>query len=276
MPQERDELLAAYAIGGLSDAEARAVEELIASDPEAERVIAEYHQVAGLIAFDAPLQRPDPLLRARVLDTARREGRPGRRRVPLLRTLAAAAVLAAFAVSIGWSVQLQGEVDTLREEASALQVAVSSDSRRIDVLDRDRVAGSEDELRAELQQVRDTHQRSVAILAGRDVLTAQLVSAGAGHGASGRFVWSMTLNAGVLIAQALPPLPLGTLYEVWLDDGAGVFSAGTFLPSGTGEAQVLVELAEAFEPRFVFVAPAPPGGAESLQPPIVLSGDITP
>ena len=51
---------------------------------------------------------------------------------------------------------------------------------------------------------------------------------------------------------------------------------GTFLPSPEGEAQVLIELDSPFEPRSVTVATAPPGGAGSLQPPIVLSGDVAP
>ena len=278
-PEERDELLAAYALGSLSGPEANAVEELVRSDPEAARQLAEYQEVADLVALDAPLQRADPALRARVLRAARqpeRAERSERRRIPIIQALAVAALLAAFAVAVGWGVQLQGELDTLREESAALQVAVASDSRRIDVLDRELVTGGEQELRNALAQVQDTHQRSVAILADPDVSTAQLVSAQAGHGASGHCVWSAAENAGVLIAQALPPLPLGTLYEVWLDDGVNVVSAGTFLPEAEGDAQVLIEVGVAFAPRFVIVTPTQPCGADGPQPPIVLSGDFTP
>ena len=275
-PQEREELLAAYALGGLSGAEASAVEDLARNDPGAARELAEYQEVADLIALDAPLRRPDPGLRERVLSTARQTDRSGRRPVPILQTLAIAALVAGLAVAIGWTLRLQGEVGALRDEAAALQVAVTSDSRRIDVLDRGLVAGGDQALREELSRVRDTHQRTVAILADRDVWTAELSSAEGGHGASGSCVWSATLRSGVLIAQGLPALPLGTLYEVWLDDGERVIPVGTFLPSTAGEAQVLIELDSPFEPRSVTVATAPPGGAVSLQPPIVLSGDIAP
>lgn len=273
-PEERDELLAAYALGSLSGAEATAVEELASSDPAAARALAEYQEAADLIALDAPLVQPGPLLRARVLREARRTEHPQRRRIPWLPTLSIAALLAAFAVAAGWGVQLQRELDTLREESTALQVAVASDSRRIDALDREVVAGGEQPLRAELNQVRKTHERTVTILADPDVWTAELTSAEAGHGAGGRFVWSTGQGSGVLVAQALPSLPLGTLYEVWLDDGERVISAGTFLPSADGAAQVLIEPGIAFEPRSVTVATAPPGGAGSLQGPIVISGVI--
>ena len=59
-PQEREELLAAYALGGLSSAEASTVENLARNDPGAARELAEYQEVADLIALDAPLRRPDP------------------------------------------------------------------------------------------------------------------------------------------------------------------------------------------------------------------------
>jgi hypothetical protein len=185
-----------------------------------------------------------------------------------------AALLAAFAVAVAWGVQLQGELDTLREESTALQVAVASDSSRIDALDRELVSGGDQVLRAELNRVRTTHQRTVAILADPNVWTAELASAEAGHGASGRFVWSPGQRSGVLVAEALPSLPLETLYEVWLDDGERVISVGAFLPSADGATQVLIEPGIAFEPRSVTVATAPPGGAGSLQPPIVISGAI--
>ena len=274
--EERNELLAAYALGGLSAADASAVEELARSDPAAARELAEYQEVADLIALDAPLRPADPLLRARVLRDARRTERAAGRRIPILRSLAVAAVVAAFALSLGWALRLQGEVDDLRQEAVALQAAGTSYSGRIDVLERRDVGASDEAIRAELSLVRETQKQFIVVLGDPDRTTAELVSAASGHGASGRCVWSASLNAGVVIARDLPPLPLGTLYEVWLDDGVRMVSAGTFLPATDGEADVLIELDEAFEPRFVTIATAPPGGAASLQPPIVLSGDFIP
>ena len=274
--EERTELLAAYALCGLSAADASAVEELARSDPAAARELAEYQEVADLIALDAPLRPADPLLRARVLRDARRTERAAGRRIPILRTLAMAAVVAAFALSLGWALRLQGEVNDLRQEAVALQSAGTSYSGRIDVLERRDVGAGDEAIRAELSLVRETQKQFIVVLGDPDRTTAELVSAAGGHGASGRCVWSASLNAGVVIARDLPPLPLGTLYEVWLDDGVRMVSAGTFLPATDGEADVLIELDEAFEPRFVTIATAPPGGAASLQPPIVLSGDFIP
>ncbi|MYE47750.1 MAG: hypothetical protein F4X25_13595 [Chloroflexi bacterium] len=274
--EERNELLAAYALGGLSAADASAVEELARSDPAAARELAEYQEVADLIALDAPLQAADPMLRARVLRDARRTERAAGRRIPILRTLAVAAVVGAFALSLGWALRLQGEVNDLREEAVALQAAGTSHSGRIDVLERRDVGASDEAILAELSVVRETQKQFIVVLGDPDRTTAELVSAASGHGASGRCVWSASLNAGVVIARDLPPLPLGTLYEVWLDDGVRMVSAGTFLPAADGEADVLIELDEAFAPRFVTIATAPPGGAGSLQPPIVLSGDFIP
>ena len=273
-PEEREDLLAAYALGSLGGTEAAVVEDLVRADPSAALQLAAYHEIVDLIALDVPLRRADPALRRRVLRAARRMDRPGRRRIPIVQTLVAAALIAALAVAVGWGAQLQRELEDLQGETAALQAVVSADAQRLDALDREQVAGGDEALRAELQQVLGTQQRIFAILADPDVQTSNLASAEGGHGASGRYLWSREFRAGVIIAQQLPPLPLGTVYQVWLDDGLRVISAGTFLPSTAGDAQMLIELDFPFEPLSVVVAPAPIGGADSLEPPIVLAGFV--
>ena len=275
-PEEREDLLAAYALGSLSGAETAAVEDVVRADPSAATQLAAYHEIVDLIALDVPLHRADPALRDRVLRAARRVERPRRRRIPVLQTLAAAALIGALVVAVGWGAQLQRDLDDLNEETAALQAVVSADAKRLDALDREQVAGGDQALRLELQRVLDTQQRIVAILADPDVQTSALAGTEAGHGASGRYLWSATLGAGVLIARQLPPLPLGTVYEFWLDDGLRQISAGTFVPSTAGDVQMLIELEFPFQPLSVAVAPAPLGGAERLNPPLVLAGIVLP
>ena len=103
------------------------------NDPGAARQLAEYQEVSDLIALDAPLRRPDPGLRERVLSAAQADGplwSPPRSDRAVARHRRAGR--RACHVAIGWALRLQGEIGTLREEATALQVAVASDSRRID------------------------------------------------------------------------------------------------------------------------------------------------
>ena len=270
-PEERDELLAAYALGSLSGPDAAAVEDLVRADPGAARQLAAYHEIVDLVALDVPLRRADPELRRRVLRAAKRMDRP-RRRVPVFQTLAAAALIGAVVVAVGWAANLQRELDDLEQSTAALQAVVSADARRLDALDSEQVAGGDKALRQSLQQVVDTQQRIVAILADPEVQSSALTGTAAGHGATGHYLWSASLGEGVLIVQELPPLPLGTVYQIWLDDGFETVSAGTFVPSPDGSTQILVGVDSPFEPRSIALAPAPIGGATSLEPPIVLDG----
>ena len=272
-PDEREELLAAYALGALSGPEASAVEALVRDDLSAAEQLAGYHEIVDLIALDVPLRRADPALRTRVLRAAKRSGRP-RRRLPVLQIAAAAALFAAMAVAVGWGATLQRKLDDLDGETATLRAIVAADARRLDALDRESIGGGEQALRVELRNAIDTQQRIVAILTDPEVQEAALEGTTAGHGASGRYLWSPQLGAGVLIAQQLPPLPLGTAYEVWLINRFGEVSGGTFLPSPSGDAQVLIELNSSFDPLSVAVAPAPLGGAGALQQPIVLAGFV--
>ncbi len=270
-PEERDELLASYALGALSGPEASAVEALVREDPGAAEQLAAYHEIVDLIALDVPLRRADPALRGRVLSAAKRMAHP-RRRIPVLQVAFAAALVAALAVAVGWGATLQRKLDNLEGDTATLGAIVAADARRLDALDRESVGGGEQALRAELRTAIDTQQRIVAILTDPDVQEAVLEGTAAGHGASGRYLWSPELDAGVLIAQQLPPLPLGIVYEIWLVGGFDEVSGGTFLPSPSGDAQVLIQLDAPFDPLSIAISPAPLGGASGLQQPIVLAG----
>ena len=273
-PEEREELLAAYALDALSGPEADEVEALIRTDPDAADQLAAYREIADLIGLEAPLRRTDPALRDRMLQAAQRMRPPRSRRFPVLRVAALAAALVAVAVAVSWGVRLQRAIDTLEQDSAALATAVTADTQRIDAIETERVGGGDDAIRTELQLAMAAQQRIIAILADPEVQEASLESTTAGRGASGRYLWSPELGAGVVIARRLPPLPIGTVYELWLIEGFDEVSGGTFVPSPDGDAQLLVELDFEFSPFSVAITPAPVGGAATLQPPIVLSGTV--
>ena len=272
-PEEREELLAAYALGALSGPEASAVEALVRDDPSAAEQLAGYHEIVDLIALDVPLRRADPALRTRVLRAAKRSDRP-RRRLPVLQMTLAAALVSALVVAVGWGTTLQRKLDELDSDTATLRAIVSADARRLDALDREDIGGGEQALRVELRNAIDTQQRIVSVLTDPEVEEAVLESTNASHGAAGRYLWSAQVGAGVVIAQQLPPLPLGTVYEIWLVAGFDEVSGGTFLPGPNGDAQVLIELERAFDPRSVAISPAPAGGAGVMLQPIVLAGYV--
>ena len=273
-PEEREELLAAYALDALSGPEAEEVEALIRNDPDAADQLVAYSEIVDLIGLEAPLRRTDPALRERMLQSAKRMRPVRRRRFPLLRVAAAAAMLTVLAVALTWGIRLQRGIERLDQEAGVLAAVVTADAERLDELDLARVGGGGDAIRSELQTAMDTQQRIIAILADPDVQEAPLQSTNAGVGASGRYLWSSELGAGVVIARRLPPLPLGTVYELWLVEGFHEVSGGTFVPTPDGDAQVLIELDFDFNPFSVAITPAPVGGSRTLEQPIVLAGSI--
>ncbi len=273
--EEREELLAAYALDALSGPEADEVEALIQSDADAAGQLAAYREIADLIGLEAPLRRTDPALRGRMLQAAERV-RPTRvRRFPVLRVAAAAAAVVVFAVAVSWAIQLQRSIDSLEQESAQLTAAVAADTDRLDVIETERVgSGGDEAIRTELQTAFETQQRIIAILADPNVQEASLASTTAGGGASGRYLWSAELGAGVVIAQQLPTLPIGTVYELWLIEGFHEVSGGTFVPNPDGDAQVLIELDFDFNPFSVAITPAPVGGSKGMQQPIVLAGSM--
>ena len=272
--EEREELLAAYALDALSGPEADEVEALIRTDADAAAQLSAYREIADLIGLEAPLRRTDPALRERMLQSAQRMRPSRRRRLPLLRVAAVAATFAVLAVAVTWGVRLQHSIETLEQESASLAAAVVADTQRLDAIETERVGGGDDAIRTEIQTALDTQQRIIAILADPDVQEASLESTTAGHGASGRYLWSAELGAGVVIARRLPPLPIGTVYELWLIEGFHEVSGGTFVPTPEGDAQVLIELDFEFSPFSVAITPAPVGGSQSLQQPIVLAGSM--
>lgn len=272
-PEEREELLAAYALDALSGPEADEVEALVATDPEAAEQLAAYREIADLIGLEAPLRRTDPALRERMLQSAQRMRPSPSRRFPVLRVAAVAASLAVAAIAVSWGIRLQGTIDTLQEEAASLAATIAADTERLDAIETERVgSGGDEAVRSELQTALEAHQRIIAILADPNVQEASLESTTAGRGASGRYLWSAELGAGVVIAQQLPPLPIGTVYELWLIEGFDEVSGGTFVPTPEGDAQVLIELDFEFNPFSVAITPAPVGGSDAMPTPIVLSG----
>lgn len=69
-PEKLQELAAAYALGALEPAEAKAFEALLATSPEAQREVAEYREVGALLALGSGTVAPSPDLRARLLQRA--------------------------------------------------------------------------------------------------------------------------------------------------------------------------------------------------------------
>ena len=111
------DLAAAYALGALSAEEVRRFEAYLASSPEAQREVAEYREVAALLALAGPESAPSPDLRERVLARGRPPTtRPGGGRPPSTRPWLALAAGLVAVVGLGFGYAQLTTVRDLRLE----------------------------------------------------------------------------------------------------------------------------------------------------------------
>lgn len=272
-PDEREALLAGYALGSLSDPDARDAERLIRNDVTAEREYEAYLDLAEMIAMSVPLRRADPHLRVRVLEAARRTRSPWRDGPNWRRFLPAAGLAAALAFVTVWAVSLQNTITGLREEQSALAAVVEASAKRLDTLDQTTVNAQQAEtLGLRLETAIKDQQTLLAVQAADDARIVTLGATGAAHGGHGQYVYSPEQSAGVLLVYSLPPLPVGATYKVWLEDeGSELVLASTFLPTSNGDATVVLTFEREQTPARLFVVASSAGGSDG---PVVLRGTM--
>jgi hypothetical protein len=276
-PEEREELLAAYALGTLRGPEAAEVEELVRYDRAAARDLATYHELVDYVALSAPLRRADPALRDRVMREARRTERPvSIGRWSQWQVAAAIAVLAVGIGVVSWGVHLDNELERQARENAALAAVVEASAKQLETL---AAAGINPQVQqdqqVQLQNAIADQELVIGISSDPQVVTFRLDPTSYGHGATARYLWSDEVAAGVLVARGLPDLPLDSVYQMWFDDGKRTFSVGTFSPDENSAVQKVVQLpAGANAPQRVLVAVAPIGGASVLGRLIVLQGEI--
>lgn len=272
-PEEREALLAGYALGSLSDPDARDAQALIRNDASAEREYEAYLELADMIAMSVPLRRADPSLRTRVIEAARRTPSPWRSGPHWRRFLPAAGLAAALLLVTVWAVSLQSTITGLREEQSALAAVVEASAKRLDTLDQTTVNAQQAEtLGLRLETAIKDQQTLLAVQAADDVHIVTLGSTAASHGAHGQYVYSPEQSAGVLLVYGLPPLPVGASYKAWLEDeDSELVMANTFLPTSNGDATVVLSFDREQTPVRVFVVASNAGGSDG---PVVLRGTM--
>ena len=194
MDAETHELIAAYALDALDEADRVRAKEVLATSEEAREELRSLTDVAATMATATVGPAPRAELRDRILAAARAEPQnvvsldePRRSRlIPVLGVVAAVAACAALALGI-WGVSVSSERDEARS-----------------ALARERAAA-----------------RVLAHPATESSLT----------GASGRLVVGADGDA-VLVVSNLPHAPAGKTYQVWVIDGGNPVSGGLFSPAG--------------------------------------------
>jgi len=213
------DLAAAYALGALSADEVRRFEAYLAGSVEAQREVAEYREVAALLALGGPESAPSPDLRERML--ARMRGLTVRASGAARRSGAPWAALAAglvAAVGLGFGYVQRSEVRDLRAQlGNAMQ----------------QLAQTTDRLRAREATLNSIFEPGVRMF--------QLTASGDPDPLVQLF-WDRQRHRAVLHGFRLDSVPEGRAYQLWfIKDGAPVPSV-TFRPEPEGH--VLVERIE--------------------------------
>jgi anti-sigma-K factor RskA len=245
-PDSPRDLAAAYALGALAPEEARRFEAYLAGSPEAQREVAEYRDVAALLALGEADGEPGPDLRDRVLArvaAGKTRSLPrARSRAPLWIALAASLVAVA---ALGLNLRAaRGELRDLRE--------LLSDTRG-------RLAAREATLNAIFEPGVQMYQLSSS---GNPEPGVQLF-------------YDRQRQRAIIHGFRLQQIPADRAYQLWfIRDGKPVPSV-TFKPEADGHARVeQIPVPTGGDVSAAAVTIEPEAGSTQPTMPIVLVGPL--
>ncbi len=238
----------AYALGSLDPADRASFEAHLADCDECAAEVRSLRRVAATLAGTVPQPIPPSDVRRRVLVSlaahpaseagSRTRERPQRSWLPLAATLIVAVGAGVYAA------RLQTRVADL--EARLQQALVQASAA-------DRVVADAGRVNTELQA-------SMGVLAAPDLVRIDLAGQPAAPQARGRALWSR-VRGMVFTASALPPLPAGRVYQVWVVTQPGPVSAGLLMPDVAGGGLTFFETPPDIPaPTAVAVTIEPAGG----------------
>ncbi len=249
------DLAAAYALGALEADEARAFEALLARSPEARREVAEFREVAALLAAGAGTgTMPSAALRERVM--AERPAPPapeGIRTIRIAPTPAARRPWLTVALLTGL--------------AASIALLVLGNQRRATL---DAAVSARDSALVQARAALAEREATLAALLAPGVRIYDLASS-AGQVPGAQLFLNQAQHTAVLHAFRLPQAPAGRAYQLWfIQDGKPVPSV-TFIPDAAGRAlvqQVAVPAAGAISAAAI--TEEPEGGSLAPTTPILL------
>jgi anti-sigma-K factor RskA len=252
------DLAAAYALGVLSPEEARRFEDFLTGSPEAQREVAEYREVAALLALAGPEAAPSPDLRERVLSRmhgplvhsippARPSG-PVRRPGPPWGALAAG-LMAAVGLGFGY-VQLR-EAEDLRDQLRSTMSRLSETSHLL-----------------------TQREATLNAIFEPGVQMFQLTSSGDPDPGIQLF-WDRQRHRAIVHGFKIKPVPDGRAYQLWfIKDGAPVPSV-TFKPEPDGHVKVeQIPVPPDGDVSAAAVTVEPESGSSQPTSPILLVGPL--
>lgn len=234
--------IAAYALGEASD-DAALLEHLQAC-PRCQRDLRAYAQLGRVLPYAAPAVAPPPALRERIVATVAAAAAPSHTAAPERKRRTSGWQLPAFGLALAaiiallvWNVSLQQQ-----NTVQTAQLANSREGWRI----------------------------TVALLNSPDVQSFAL-----NDGAAPAHLWaSQQQQVGCLVAENLPPLAEGQVFQVWLTSDGERVSGGTF-EAPNGSAWILIHPDEPISNyQSVGVTVEPRGGSPAPTGPRVLFGSL--
>ncbi len=239
--QQYQESLALHALDALDAAEARSLEEHLASCAECRAALVEWRDATGLLAHAATPAAPRDEVRARILAGARTETRAPQtensaRVVPMPiaprrsnlwpNFLKIAAAIAIVGLLVGMIVFWRRDVGMQRDIARLTRER----NRTQDQLAREREA---------LAKERD----ALAMLNSRDTKKMELAGTQAAQNARAMFVFNPQTGHAMLMTEGLPTTPADKAYEVWfIPKGHSPMPGKMFTVDSSGRAVVSGEI----------------------------------
>lgn len=246
------DLAAAYALGALSPEESREFEAFLASSPEAQREVAEYRDVAALLALAGPEAAPSEGLRERVLAGA---GRQKTRSIPRRTNPIVWGALAASLVGV---VGLGSALMSTRRELAQVQGRLGMASVQLD---------------SALKMV-TARQSTLDWLFGPGVELFKLTASG-DPDPNVQLFWDRKRRSAILHASGLRQVDPGKAYQLWfIKDGTPVPSV-TFKPEPTGHVKIEpLDVPSDGDISAAAITIEPEAGSQQPTMPIVMVGSL--
>jgi anti-sigma-K factor RskA len=249
--QQYQESLALHALDALDAAEARSLEEHLASCADCRAALVEWRDAAGLLAHASTRAAPSDELRVRILGAARAETRvpqtanPARvvpmpiapRRSNLWpNLLKIAAAIAFVALLVGVIVMWRRDVVSRREIAR---------------LNRE-MTRQQGQLAKE-REARAKEREAIAMLNSRDTKKMELAGTQTAQNARGTFVFDPQTGRGMLMTEGLPATPADKAYEVWfIPKGHTPMPGKMFTVDSSGRAMISDQIPQEARDHAVF------------------------
>jgi hypothetical protein len=242
---EATELLDAYALGALEKGESDELMRHMAGCLSCWEELSKSQRTAGLLALSVPIQEAPVRLRDRLMAQAERERVVATDRLPLWQRLqprlgtTARAVGLAGVVALAFSAFLQVQMSGLRGDKNDLAQQLTATG-------------------AELEQQR----QGLAVLSAADVKKVPMEAATISSRAESVYNWSRQNDTGFIVCHNFPPVPAGSVYQVWFTAERGSAEpVATFVPQDGG-CQIPMDMSRLdWRPAGIGISVEPEGGS---------------